>query len=138
MFDLDEFNLFFKDVTIESLVRLDDFYHPDVEFIDPAHRLRGIPEIRQFWTDMLGTLISCETDVFDATRDGTRCYSRWSMRVRHPKIRRGEEIEVGGMSALLLQDELVIRHEDYYCMGELLYEHLPVVGRLIRAIKKAS
>lgn len=138
MFDLDEFGLFFKKVTLDSLERLDELYHPEAEFIDPAHRLKGVPEIRLFWTRLLETVISCETDILDSTRDGPRCYSRWNMRIRHPRVKRGHPIEVMGMSALVIQDEKVIRHQDFYCMGELLYEHLPVLGRVVRAIKKAS
>jgi len=138
VFDLDEFNLFFKKVTLDSLEQLDELYHPEAEFVDPAHRLRGIPEIREFWTRLLDTLISCETDVLDSTRDGPRCYSRWSMRLRHPKLKRGRPIEVSGMSALIIEDEKVIRHQDFYCMGELLYEHLPVLGTVVRAIKRSS
>ena len=45
-------------------------------------------------------------------------------------------ISVNGVSLLTLKDDRVVYHRDYYDMGEMVYEHVPVLKRVIHYIKK--
>ena len=45
-------------------------------------------------------------------------------------------ISVNGVSLLTLKDDRVVYHRDYYDMGEMVYEHVPVLKRVIYYIKK--
>lgn len=57
------------------------------------------------------------------------------MHLRHKRIKRGREIMVDGISHLRVRDGKVCFHRDYFDAGQLLYENLPLVGRIIRFIK---
>lgn len=138
MFDYERFNGFFSEVTPGSLDQLDQLYHADARFIDPAHELQGIQEIRAFWEGLLATVISCETQILHGVQQGERCYSRWDLRLRHPRLRRGAPIQVAGMSELRVEGDKVSYHRDFFDMGEILYEHLPGLGALVRLAKRRA
>ena len=57
------------------------------------------------------------------------------MHTSHPRLAGGQLIEVEGCSFLLWRDR-VYRHRDYFDAGALLYEHLPVLGRVIAWLKR--
>ena len=61
-------------------------------------------------------------------------YLRWTMHYRHPRLRRGQLIEVEGCSHLLWHEK-VYQHRDYFDAGALLYEHLPLMGTAIGWLK---
>ena len=52
------------------------------------------------------------------------------MSYRHPRLAGGGLIRVDGCSHLLWWDK-VYRHRDYFDAGNLLYEHLPLLGAAI-------
>lgn len=35
-----------------------------------------------------------------------------------------------------IQDDLIIRQRDYYDAGEMIYEHLPLLGWAVRGVKR--
>ena len=67
-------------------------------------------------------------------QDGEACLV-WRMEYAHHKINAGKMIHVDGSSFLKFSDKIDF-HRDYLDMGQMLYEHLPVVGRVIKGIKK--
>ncbi|MBW6508769.1 MAG: hypothetical protein K0A94_04400, partial [Desulfuromonadales bacterium] len=61
----------------------------------------------------------------------------WVMHLRHPRLNRGAEVEVPGISYLhIAADGRVDEHRDYFDLGALLYERLPLLGPLVRAVKR--
>ena len=41
-----------------------------------------------------------------------------------------------GCSVVDVQDDQIIRQRDYYDAGEMIYEHLPVLGWAVRGVKR--
>ena len=60
----------------------------------------------------------------------------WTMTLEHPKLQKGKTICVNGVSHLKFRDGQVIYHRDYFDLGEMLYENLPLLGSVIKAIKQ--
>ena len=55
---------------------------------------------------------------------------------QHARFRRGETLELRGVSHLKFRDDgKVFQHHDYFDMGEFIYERVAVLGGVIRAIK---
>ncbi|HDY7901818.1 TPA: nuclear transport factor 2 family protein, partial [Vibrio vulnificus] len=50
--------------------------------------------------------------------------------------KKGACVEVKGVSHLKFEAGKVIYHRDYFDLGEMLYENLPLLGGIIRAIKQ--
>ena len=60
------------------------------------------------------------------------------MTYQHPKLKSGEKIVVSGHSYLVSFEDKVITHRDYFDVGSMLYEHLPLIGYGISWIKKKA
>ena len=54
----------------------------------------------------------------------------------HPSLRAGDTIRVEGASYLRTHNGKIYYHRDYFDMGAMLYEHLPLLGRIVQRIKK--
>lgn len=121
----------------DSLERLGELYSADALFVDPLHEIRGLDALRRYFAGLYANVQELRFDFhgFDAVRDGEG-YLRWTMSYRHPRLAGGRLIRVTGCSHLLWSDGKVYRHRDYFDAGALLYEHLPVFGRLIAWLKR--
>ena len=60
------------------------------------------------------------------------------MHFQHGKLKNGQPILVEGHSRLKFVDNKVICHRDYFDVGSMLYENVPVVGDLVRLIKNRA
>lgn len=121
----------------DSLERLGELYSADALFVDPLHEIRGLAAMQRYFAELYANVEELRFDFhgFDAVREGEG-YLRWSMSYRHPRLAGGRLIRVTGCSHLLWSDGKVYRHRDYFDAGALLYEHLPVFGRLIAWLKR--
>jgi hypothetical protein len=55
----------------------------------------------------------------------------WSMTFSHRKLKGGAPIEVRGITLVRFTDRIYY-HEDFFDLGAMLYQHVPVLGLLIR------
>ena len=56
------------------------------------------------------------------------------MHLAHPSIAKGQPICVRGMTHIKY-NEKIYYHEDCYDLGAMIYEHVPVLQKIIRFIK---
>ena len=118
-----------------NLHLLDSLYSQDISFTDPLHQVHGISALQAYFAELYSNVEQLHFDfhAFDNVADGEG-YLRWTMSFCHPRLASGQHIQVQGCSHLLWHDK-VYRHRDYFDAGALLYEHLPVLGRLVRWLK---
>ncbi|MFR0687864.1 nuclear transport factor 2 family protein [Enterobacterales bacterium AE_CKDN230030158-1A_HGKHYDSX7] len=126
----------FAQLDRETLDRLEQLYTSDIEFIDPLHELHGLPRVRDYFAQLYVNARDIRYDFhgFDEVAPG-QGYLRWTLSFRHPRLNGGETIHTSGCSHLCW-NERVYRHRDYYDAGALLYEHLPLMGRVIAWLKR--
>ncbi|WP_044271426.1 nuclear transport factor 2 family protein [Pseudomonas fluorescens] len=119
-----------------NLHLLGSLYSEDIAFADPLHEVQGLPALRRYFADLYSNVSQLDFDFhgFDTAAEGEG-YLRWTMRFRHPRLAGGQVIEVPGCSHLMWHDK-VYRHRDYFDAGALLYEHVPLLGRVIRWLKR--
>lgn len=125
----------------DSLDRLGELYSADALFVDPLHEIRGLAAMQRYFAELYANVQELRFDFhgFDSVREGDKegeGYLRWTMSYRHPRLSGGRPIRVAGCSHLLWSDGRVYRHRDYFDAGALLYEHLPVLGRVIAWLKR--
>lgn len=58
----------------------------------------------------------------------------WTMTYQHSKLNNGQPITVDGMSRLQFQQKIHF-HRDYFDAGQMLYQHVPLLGRVINWLK---
>lgn len=119
-----------------NLDRLGELYSDDIQFRDPLHEIHGLADLRRYFEQLYANVRELHFDFqgYDQVAEGEG-YLRWTMRYRHPRLSGGEEICVPGCSHLRWRDGRVYNHRDFFDAGNLLYEHLPVFGSVIRWLK---
>lgn len=126
----------------DNLHQLQSVYSDDVVFIDALHEVKGLPALESYFAAMYGNLTSSSIKVTDVQSsshadsvvgEGT-AYLTWVMVYAHPKLAAGKMITLDGVTQIRF-DEKVTYHRDYADMGQMLYEHIPVLGSVIRLIK---
>lgn len=128
----------FASLDASNLDRLGLLYADDIHFNDPLHDVHGLTELRRYFEQLYANVSQLDFDFsgFDQVQDG-QGYLRWTMRYRHPRLQGGAPITLQGCSLLLWNAEgKVVRHQDFFDAGALLYEHIPLLGCVIRWLRR--
>ena len=136
---VDRIVVFFETLTQQSVAQFDAFYTPDAFFKDPFNEVRGLIGVQAIFSHMYVALDDPRFVVTSRVVDGAQCFLAWDFKFRFKNFDQGTEQTVRGGSHLLLADDGRIRsHRDYWDAAEELYEKLPVVGSLMRWLKKRA
>jgi hypothetical protein len=130
---LESFKSSFKDLKKADWSQLGNFYADNILFRDPVHELRGLVTLEDYFNTLCADLIVCRFEFLDQVVDDHSAYLKWIMHFRHPRLG-NEIIDVRGVSHLRWTDKIEF-HEDFYDMGAMLYERLPVLGNVTRWLK---
>lgn len=123
----------FEGLTPSKLQSLEACFAEGARFVDPFNDVRGKPAIRSVFEHMF---VSCEDPRFsvdECLSNDRLAYLRWHFSFGCPSARRS----VQGVSRVQFSpDGRVTEHRDYWDPASQLYENLPVLGRLFRALRK--
>ncbi|CZF82110.1 SnoaL-like domain protein [Grimontia celer] len=133
---LDRFITVYTSLRKDNLNTLDEIYSEDVVFEDPAHRIEGYDNLSRYFESMYTNVTDCRFNIHDHAVNGDVAFISWTMTLSHPKLEGGAERAVNGCTRLVLKEGRVVLHRDYFDLGEMLYEALPVLGSAVRMIKK--
>jgi hypothetical protein len=117
---------------IDSVTTL---YTDDIVFIDPVQRVEGLAALQRHLRHTYENVSSVHFDYHQPTMAGSEACIRWRMFFTHPRLNGGRELIVPGVSFIRGGDKITY-HEDYYDMGALLYEHVPLLGGAVRFLKR--
>jgi ketosteroid isomerase-like protein len=117
---------------------LDSFYCCDAVFVDPITQVNGLSAIQKHFQATQKGLTFCHFTFDSRSFANDAVFLTWMMAFKHPKVNGGALIELEGISRLVLDPAsgLIQHHQDYYDLGAMLYEHLPLLGRLIKSLKR--
>lgn len=133
---LDELVDFYETLTLDGLGRIDTLYAPDARFKDPFNDVRGVPGIANVFHHMFATVDAPRFVVLGQFADGREAMIRWRFTCI-TRGRGGRELSFDGSTHLCFDDDgRVIAHGDYWDPAEALYEHLPLVGGLMRFLRR--
>lgn len=134
---LDDFFKAYQALSVENLDLLNDLYAVDVVFSDPAHTIAGLESLKNYFAGMYENISEIYFEFTNSMTKGNEAFVRWQMRFVHPKLKKGAPVTVPGVTWLQFNDSgKVSRHHDYFDLGAMLYEHIPVLGTVIRNLKK--
>ncbi|WFO52347.1 nuclear transport factor 2 family protein [Aeromonas veronii] len=120
----------------QQLHRLPEVYAEQVVFTDPAHRIEGLAALGDYFAALYQRLAYCRFVITSQQQQGRQAWLGWTMTFSHPRLRGGEPVTVEGATRLEF-DEVgkVCQHRDYFDLGAMLYEQLPLLGPVVRTIK---
>ena len=120
-----------------NLEKLRDIYREDVCFMDPAHEVNGIDELTRYFEHLYQNVDSIAFTFEVPLMVEDRGYVAWKMEFSHPRLAKGEPVQVEGVTYLEMDDEgMVYLHRDYFDLGAMLYEHIPAFGGIVKILKK--
>lgn len=125
----------YREVDRHTVDRMGELYRDDVEFIDPVHTIQGLEELKRYTGNLVQNLRYCRFDCHHLSRLDGEGFIKWRMQFAHPLFRRGREVTLPGISHIRF-DSRVYYHEDFYDLGAMVYEHIPVAGALTRWVKQ--
>lgn len=118
-----------------SLLAFGRIYAEDVYFKDPFNETKGLNAIYEIFQDMYAKLDDPRFEILEAIGDASVCYVKWRFLFRFKN--ESEEDFFEGVSRLEIDDAgKVISHIDYWDAAEHIYEKLPLIGFLLRFIKR--
>ena len=125
---------FYEAMTQDSLSRLPDLVTHDMHFVDPFNDVRGVAALQRVMLKTLHDLPGHRFVVTHRAWDGDTCLMRWLFEA---KAKGGLKLSFAGMSELTFDaDGKVARHIDHWDAGKEFYERLPLLGAVLRAIRR--
>jgi limonene-1,2-epoxide hydrolase len=125
----------FQELRHDRIALLDEVYASDILFEDPLHRIAGLAALKAYFERMYAGVESIGFEFGDVIEAPGQAMLTWTMRMTHRRLRAGEELALPGATHIRF-GEKVHYHRDYFDAGALLYERLPVLGGIVRAIRK--
>ncbi|MCZ0751503.1 nuclear transport factor 2 family protein [Aeromonas enteropelogenes] len=133
---LARFVALYQQLDRQQLHRLSEVYADEVIFIDPAHRIEGLAALSDYFAALYQRLAYCRFVITSQQQQGRQAWLGWTMTFSHPRLRGGKPVTMEGATRLELDEEgKVCLHRDYFDLGAMLYEQLPLLGPLVRTIK---
>ena len=129
----------YEQLTPQHLDSLHLCYAAQAHFKDPFNDVRGVASIRQVFAHMFDTLDAPRFAVTEQLVQGQQAFLAWEFHFRLRRWRAGQPqcIRCGSLLRFDAQG-LVQEHRDYWDTAEELYEKLPVLGVLMRALRRAG
>ncbi|RUO36596.1 nuclear transport factor 2 family protein [Aliidiomarina sanyensis] len=133
-----EFKTFYGDLTAQDLKSLSSIYHEEVTFIDPVMQVNGRESLQAYLEHGLSNAQSCQFVIHEEMIDAKQGFLVWQMRLQHEKLAGGIEIVVPGTTHVVFDEETnsIRHHIDYYDLGAMIYEHIPVLGWVINKVRR--
>ncbi|WP_394176945.1 nuclear transport factor 2 family protein [Thalassotalea litorea] len=128
----------YQRLSTDNLSLLLQVYAPNVHFQDPLHTITSRAQLTEYFAALYTNLKSCSFVIDDVMHSDQEAAIYWRMSYIHPRLNGGKVIEVEGHSRLRAQGDKVIYHRDYLDVGAMLYEHIPVLGRLVCMVKERA
>ncbi len=128
----------FEQITPESVGRLSEIYTEDVYFKDPFNEVHGIAAVTQIFTHMFRQVDAPRFVVTGSVLQGDQAFLTWDFLFRMRRFSREEQCIRGASHLKFEADGRVGFHRDYWDAAEELYEKLPLLGALMRSLKRAA
>lgn len=129
---------FFESISADNVGRLSAVYTGDVWFKDPFNEVQGIDEVTRIFTHMFTQVDAPRFVVTGSVLQGEQAFLTWDFLFRMKRFSRDEQCIRGASHLRFAPDGRVAFHRDYWDAAEELYEKLPLLGGLMRALKRAA
>lgn len=123
----------FQTLTPESLERVREIYAQEAVFVDPFNQLTGLASVRAVYQHMFDTLKQPRFVVTTTVESERHGFMTWDFLFEC----RGQAQQISGCTQFELNDQgLIILHRDYWDAAQQVYEKIPLLGAVIRMIRR--
>ena len=125
---------YYQEFSIESLSGLNVIYSTNAVFEDPIHEIQGLENITRYFKQTMTNVSYCRFKIEEVLESDHQAFMTWQMTFSHPKLNKGREVILPGSSHLKF-DEKIFYQRDYYDLGHMIYEQIPILGYIIKKLK---
>lgn len=122
-----------------DVAHLSSLYCDDAFFKDPFNAVQGLPAIVRIFDHMFDTLHAPRFVITERVQDRAQCMVTWDFFFA-PRSAPHKPMTIHGATHFVLREQdgvwRVAVHRDYWDAAEELYEKLPLLGSLMRWLKK--
>jgi hypothetical protein len=130
---------FFESMSPSDAQRMDRIYAPDAWFKDPFNEVRGVRDISRIFAHMFEQVDAPRFVVTEALVQGSSVMLTWDFNFSFkPPLRPGPQCIRGCSHLRLDANGQVVFHRDYWDAAEELYEKMPVLGGLMRWLRRRA
>jgi hypothetical protein len=131
--------VFFETLSPSNVSQLHTLYDAQARFKDPFNEVQGLPEIERIFRHMYVALDQPHFVITGQLVDGAQAFLTWEFRFRFKRFDTSTLQTVRGGSHVVFNEQgLVSLHRDYWDAAEELYEKLPVLGGVMRWLKRRA
>ena len=134
---VDTFIYVYNHLNKNTLSLLDSLYANELHFHDPIREIYGLAAYRAYLAHLYDKVTECRFDIVQIDRGDHWAWISWNMLCVHPTLNKGRPIQLEGCSRLTFREKVLEQH-DYYDLGAMVYENLPLIGSLIKQLKKRA
>jgi len=130
---------FFETLTPQSLSGLADIYAQGARFKDPFNDVQGLDAIAHIFGHMFVALQKPRFVITRQVSQGDDCFITWDFYFYLASYQPSVEQKIAGATHLVFDAAGRVQvHRDYWDAAEELYEKLPLVGSLMRWLKRRA
>ena len=129
---------FFETLSLESTALLEQIYAADAFFKDPFNEVTGVPAIRAIFAHMFEQVDAPRFVVLLHMGQGDDAFMTWEFHFSMKRFSRARQCIRGATQLKFDANGLVSYHRDYWDAAEELYEKLPLLGGLMRWLKRRA
>ena len=135
---IEKFCQLYAELHNADLSALGTIYTEHVEFIDPITEHHGLQALTAYLSALTSQTETCYFDIYEIHSTGSEqpvsCTITWTMRLTLKSGSR--KVTLDGVSLLRFDNNKIWFQRDYYDLGEMVYEHIPVLSWIINKIKQ--
>lgn len=129
---------FFETISPTNVAQLSQIYTDDVFFKDPFNEVRGIEAVTPIFAHMFVQVDAPRFVVTTSVLQGDEAFLTWDFLFRMKRFARQEQCIRGATHLRFASDGRVCLHRDYWDPAEELYEKLPLLGAVMRGLKRIA
>lgn len=134
--NIDDLVRWFESLTPESAQEVERYYTADAYFKDPFNELRGADAIRRVFVHMFEQVNQPRFCVTGRWQSGEGAVLLWDFSFRMKRGPASLQTIRGATHLRFAADGRVDWHRDYWDAAEELYEKLPLIGALMRFLRR--
>ena len=129
---------FYENLSLENLAQLGAVYAPDASFKDPFNEVQGHAAILAIFEHMFVQVDRPRFVVLECMQQQGQAFLTWEFRFHMRRFVAGEQCVRGATHVRFDVQGRVLLHRDYWDVAEELYQKLPLLGGLMRLLRRAS
>jgi steroid Delta-isomerase len=128
---------YFENLSVDDVRRMSSFYTDDAYFKDPFNEVTGVQAITKIFDHMFIKVTAPRFVIVSVIEGDNEAFLSWDFFLTFKGETAPRKIH-GATHLKFAIDGRIASHRDYWDAAEELYEKLPVIGSIMRFLKKQA